>query len=318
MSVVTLTADDTSISFDGSKEAKRYILRSIDGWLETPDSKMDLDERASGDGAHDVPASQNLYAARTVVIGYRLLADSAHDRDGLLAMQERIRSLVHHEVTIRVQDASRDLTCTGYVQSIEVTETVQNVNWQTLTGQVTLVCPRPELLSQRPHRYQLTKRGALQSGDGLCYGTGLGTYWVGEPNNSESVLVSDTLAGTCGIQYPVRYTYHTEVAYSNKAIMVNDGSSRAYPVFKCYGPWPKGVSLDFPALDLRLACSMPVEGEPLILDCRTRTATLGKTDCSYALTKREFPVIDARSSLAVVLSAEADGYVDVIVHDTYM
>lgn len=318
MSVVTLSTSTVSVRFDGGPDERTHILRSLDGWLETPDAKTDVDERASGDGAHDIAANRIFYSARTIVVGYRLIADNANDRDNLLDMQSRIRMLVHHEVTIRVTDGQMDGTCTGYVNGIEVGETQQNVNWQTLTGQITLVCARPEILSYEPHRYQLTKRDATQSGDGLCYGTGLATYWEGEPNNSVSVLVTDMLAGSSGLQYPMRYTYFNEVAYQNTATLVNDGSSRAYPVFECHGPFPRGVALDFPGDDLHLECSMPVQGAPLILDCRSRTATIGGVDCSYALTSRGFPVIEPHGSLVAILSTGSGGHVNITTHDTYM
>ena len=87
MSIVTLSASGVQDAvIDGSASAHGMILRGLSGWLSSPDAKVDLTERLAGDGAHDVQDAQILYAARTVTIEYRLLADTAHDRNQVLDM----------------------------------------------------------------------------------------------------------------------------------------------------------------------------------------------------------------------------------------
>lgn len=39
MSVVTLSTSTVSVRFDGGPDERTHILRSLDGWLETPDAK---------------------------------------------------------------------------------------------------------------------------------------------------------------------------------------------------------------------------------------------------------------------------------------
>lgn len=321
MSVVTLSSPGVeSVRLDGSAQATGLLLRGLSGWLSSPTAKVDLSERAAGDGAHDVMAAQILYAARTVIIEFRVLAAQGADRDGVLAMVESLRTMLQRSVSVRVQDGERDLTATGYVDSVEITEHAQNMNWQTMTGQVTIVCPRPELLSTSVDMCQVQCRSVESASGGLSYNPlGLLSWWEGEPNNSPSVL-EETLAGDMGLRYPLTYTLDDgDEDASNLGILHNHGSAKAYPVFTVNGPMPDGVDLVFPGTGLHLACSQSVyAGSPLTLDCRTRTATVNGVDVSDTLTSRGFPHIEPASDLTVLLRTIGDGWVDCSVHDTYM
>lgn len=61
----------------------------------------------------------------------------------------------------------------------------------------------------------------------------------------------------------------------NVCTLTNNGSSRAYPVFTVQGPWPSGVQLTFPGLGMSLDYAESVGNVPLVLDSRSRTASIG-------------------------------------------
>lgn len=228
MSVVILDAGPMGVvQFDGSAQAAGYILRSLTGWLGSTSAKVDLVERSAGDGAHDVMDAQILYSARTVSVEYRLLPYGADDRSTLLAMQTRIRSLLHRQIRVRVIDADHDLTAVGYVDSIDVEQSTQNMNRQFLTGQINIVCPRPELCSTDMQLVQLLPLDTANEGEGLRYGDKLETYWEGTPNNSVSVL--SITPGDKGLSYPIDYGDAT-LDGRNRGTLTNHGSSPAYPL----------------------------------------------------------------------------------------
>lgn len=303
MSIVTLNAAGAEpVSFDGSQTATRYILRALSGWLGSPDAKVNLVERANGDGAHDVPASTISYAARTVSVEYRLLPMDAHGRDELLAMQDSVRAFLHKHVRVRVRDETMDTYCDGYVAQLTMGENVQNVNRQTQTGTIDIVCARPEILSTRVQSGQMLPSQVNVGGGGLSY------------NPSELT----TLAGTSGLRYPLTYMTVERIEQPNQVTLTNRGTSDAYPVFVCNGPMPDGVDLVVEGTGLWLRCSQPVYGTPLVLDSRSRTATVGGLDVSRTLVSRGFPVVPAGGSITVTLRTTGTGWVDASMHDTWM
>ena len=316
---VVLVDNEGQTPFDGSQTATRYILRALSGWLGSPDAKVNLVERANGDGAHDVPASTISYAARTVSVEYRLLPRDAHGRDELLAMQDSVRAFLHKHVRVRVRDETMDTYCDGYVAQLTMGENVQNVNRQTQTGTIDIVCNRPEILATTPQTGQLLPYLDSRDGNGLSYNQrGLETYWMGEPNNSVSVLRVDVLSGTSGLAYPLKYLTRRKIMRPNQVTFVNHGSSRAYPVFTCNGPMPDGVDLVVEGTGQWLRCAQPVFGEPLVLDSRSRTATVGGLDVSRTLVSRGFPVVPPHGSITVTLRTSGDGWVDASMRDTWM
>lgn len=323
MSIVTLSAPGAQDAvIDGSASARGMILRGLSGWLGSPSAKTDLTERLVGDGAHDVQDAQILYSARTVTIEYRLLADTAHDRNQVLDMQADLRTFLHRTVRVRVQDDAHDLYCEGYVDRVDTEQAAQNMNWQYLTGQIVIVCPRPELLSSLERGCQLQCASLETGSGGLSYNPQddfLAASGEGEPNNSVNVLFG-TLEGDEGIHYPLTYYLDDdETAASNTGVVTNAGSSRAYPVFRVHGPMPDGVDLEFPGTGLRLQCSLPVyAGSALILDSRTRTASVNGVDVSETLISRGFPTIPPQGGLSLLLRTVGGGWVDVESHDTYI
>lgn len=229
--------------------------------------------------------------ARVVTVGYRVIAGS--DRGEALRQLSLLDNLVHGLVTCHVIDEGQDTYCSGgyYVRSLE--QKIQNPLWQNLSGDITLVFERPERLSSQPQRCQLLP--SIESDHvGLSYGD----------------------SGK-GLAYPLSYGLAATDA-RNVCTLVNNGSSRAYPVFIVQGPWPNGVQLTFPGLDMSLDYAQAVGNVPLVLDSRSRTASIGGLDVSRNLRQRGFPTVQPGGSLAVNLQSIGNGYVSVECHDTYM
>ncbi|KFI80256.1 hypothetical protein [Bifidobacterium mongoliense] len=188
MSLVRIyTTSDISptVSLYGGAGDYEMILRYLDGWYSTPDAKVKLTERASGDGAHDVSAEDIIYGTRTIVVDYRILTDS---RTRLLAHEGSLLSLAHQQVRFRVTDDDSDLFASGYVDSAVKDKSQQNLARQTETGTLTIICPRPERLAWSPLQSQLFPVSAVQGG--LRYSTvhRLVSAWTGAANASTSTL----------------------------------------------------------------------------------------------------------------------------------
>ena len=272
---------------DSSDRGLYITANGVEGWDTLPDAKVELHERGQGDGAHDVPETDILYSARTVTVHYEAVGYSRAD---LLSLMRRINTAAHRSCRLRMVDGDEDTYCEGYVAQMG-----RNSRWNPLLeNDLTLhfVCPRPERLSWDARRFQLVP--AWDAGLGLSYGS-----------------------GDAGLAYPLSYG-RSAVAARNVCTLVNNGSSRAYPVFTVQGPWPDGVQLTFPGLDMSLDYSQAVGGVPLVLDSRSRTASIGGLDVSRNLRQRGFPTVPPGGSVAVNLQSVGDGHVTVECRDTYM
>lgn len=294
MSDVTLTANGSAVTLhgDGDWQGHGIALTGITGWYATPDPKITVTARGQGDGGHDIAESDILYAARVVTVGYRVLAGDRQEALGLLAQLDRA---VHGLVTCRVTDQGQDTQCVGGYYSRSLEQKIQNPLWQNLSGDITLVFERPERVAAEARRIQLTAQHVSMAGGGLNYG-----------------------ANRTGLRYPLSYGLKAEDAGTNVGVLTNQGSIRAYPVFTVNGPMPDGVRLDFPGLQQSIHCTQPVNDVPLVLDTRTRTASIGGQDVSRTLDERGFPTVPADGSINVVLSSLGGGFVDCAVRDTYM
>lgn len=292
MSDVILTADGESVTLHGGAFAGHGIaLTGLSGWYQTPDAKVTVTSRGQGDGGHDIVADNVMYDARVVTVGYRIIAGS--DREEALRQLALLDKLVHRLVTCRVIDDGQDTCCSGgyYVRSLE--QKIQNPLWQNLSGDITLVFERPERLSTTAQRCQLLP--SIESDRvGLSYGP-----------------------AARGLAYPLSYGA-AAVDARNVCTLMNNGSSRAYPVFTVQGPWPDGVQLTFPGLDMSLDYAQAVGSVPLVLDSRSRAASIGGLDVSRNLRQRGFPTVPPGGSTAVNLQSVGDGYVTVECRDTYM
>lgn len=264
-----------------------YITANgVEGWDTLPDAKVELTERGQGDGAHDVPETDILYSARTVTVHYEAIGYSRAD---LLSLMRRVNTVAHRSCRLRMVDGGEDTYVTGYVAQMS-----RDSQWNPLLeNDLTLhfTCPRPERLSWDARRFQLLPSSA---GDGgLYYGS-----------------------SASGLAYPLRYGVAASDA-RNVGVLSNGGSSRAYPVFTVYGSFANGVELQFSGgSSLRL--DRPVGGVPVVLDCRSGTATLAGQDVSRSLSRRGFPVVEPNGSLMVSLQSAGTGYVDCMVRDTWM
>lgn len=294
MSDVTLTANGSSVTLhgDGDWQGPGIALTGIAGWYQTPDPKITVTARGQGDGGHDIAESDILYAARVVTVGYRVIAGDRQEALGLLAQLDRA---VHGLVACRVTDQGQDTQCVGGYYSRSLEQKIQNPLWQNLSGDITLVFERPERVTAEARRIQLTAQHVSMAGGGLDYST----------NHT-------------GLRYPLSYGLKAEGAGTNVGVLTNQGSSRAYPVFIVNGPMPDGVRLDFPGLQQSIHCTQPVQDVPLVLDSRTRTASIGGQDVSRTLEERGFPTVPPDRSINVVLSSLGGGFVDCAVRDTYM
>ena len=289
-----------------------FLEEGITGWYSTPDLKVSTVERGSGDGAHDVPESCIDYATRTVQVH---VAAMGGDRGETLREWDKIRQFAHRMVRLRLVDDTRD----AYVEGMFQLEGPDEWEKDWMQGVFTVVCNRPEILASTPQTGQLLPYLDSRDGSGLSYNQrGLETYWDGEPNNSVSVLRVDVLSGTSGLAYPLKYLTQRKIMRPNQVTFVNNGSSRAYPVFTCNGPMPNGVDLVVEGTGQWLRCSQPVFGEPLVLDSRIRTATVGGLDVSRTLVSRGFPVVPPHGSVTVTLRTSGDGWVDASMRDTWM
>lgn len=290
-----------------------FLEDGITGWYSTPDLKVSTVERGNGDGAHDVPESIIDYATRTVQVH---VAAMGGDRGETLREWDKIRQFAHRMVRLRLVDDTRD----AYVEGMFQLEGPAEWEKDWMQGVFTVVCNRPEILATIPSTGQLLPVDAGGRGQGgLSYNQKLlSTHWEGEPNNSVSVLKYPDLSGTKGLRYPLTYAGPRTSLQSNQLVLENHGSSRAYPVFTCNGPMPDGVDLVVEGTGLWLKCAQPVYGEPLILDSRSRTASVGGLDVSRTLEQRGFPVVEPGGSITVTLRTAGTGFVNALVRDTWM
>lgn len=260
----------------------------IEGWWSTPTAKVSVIARGQGDGGHDVSEDDISYASRTVTLHWNA---NASGRGALTVLIDRVRRLAHRLVTMRVVDGMEDTYCAdGYLTLAQQPDYRAG---SIADSTITIVFERPERLSTTAQRCQLLP--SIESDRvGLSYGS-----------------------AARGLAYPLSYGM-AAVDARNVCTLVNNGSSRAYPVFTVQGPWPDGVQLTFPGRDMSLDYSQAVGGVPLVLDSRSRTASIGGLDVSRNLRQRGFPTVPPGGSVAVNLQSVGDGHVTVECRDTYM
>lgn len=278
------------VRFEGSGDLDCLCIAKggVEGWWSTPAAKVNVTARGQGDGGHDVSEDDISYASRTVTLHWNANASS---RDALLALTDSVRRLVHRQVRMRVVDGTEDTCCSGGYMVL--TQQSDYRSGSIADSTITIVFERPERLSSTPQRYQLLP--SIESDHvGLSYGD----------------------SGK-GLAYPLSYG-KAAVDARNVCTLTNNGSSRAYPVFTVQGPWPNGVQLTFPGLNMSLDYAQAVGNVPLVLDSRSRTASIGGLDGSRNLRQRGFPIVQPGGSLAVNLQSIGNGYVSVECHDTYM
>lgn len=132
---------DRTVLLAGSKRQDRpdglgITTDGVEGWRSTPEAKVTLTERASGDGAHDIAPSEILYSARTVTIHWVALAEQ---HDAVIASLNLLLSAAGQLVRLRVVDGADDTYATGYVT------VSSDAAWHEgrMVGTMIIVCPGP-------------------------------------------------------------------------------------------------------------------------------------------------------------------------------
>lgn len=261
----------------------------IEGWWSTPAAKVSVTARGQGDGGHDVSEDDISYASRTVTLHWNA---NAPDRTALTSLIDIVRRLAHRQVRMRVVDGSEDTYCSGGYMVL--TQQPDYRSGSIADSTITLVFERPERLSTLAHSGE-ARASVVQAG-GLSYGASNG-----------------------GLAYPLSYG-----AVSDGATVVrlpNQGTSRAYPIFAINGEWPQGCTLRL-ACDGRnstLAFGQAIHtGTQVLLDTRSRTATMGGVDVTAKLSQRGWMTIPAGKALTVNLATPGGGWVTCEAHDTYI
>ena len=258
----------------------------IEGWRSAPDLKVTLTERGAGNGAHAVDASRVLYSARTVTLHLHAIGDS---REAVLALMDAVQRSMGRPVRLRVVDGPEDTYADGYARiEWDSDRDCGPEQWQ--LGALTVVCPDPRRRSSSAHTLVLAP--ATTAPGGLSYGD-----------------------ARLGLVYPLDYGAEASEA-ANYGTVRNDGTAPAYPVITVSGPMPGGVRVDCGTLSL--VYPQPISGVPLVLDCLSRTASIGGVDVTRNLTSRGFPSVPAGGSATIVVLSVGSGWVSVESRDTYI
>jgi hypothetical protein len=117
-----------------------------------------------------------------------------------------------------------------------------------------------------------------------------------------------------GLSYPLNYG--TGGVTSNVELLINQGSSKAYPVLTVTGNFPNGVQIQWGGNALQYDGA--IGAVPLILDSRSQTASMGGVDVSRNLSRRDFPVVPADGSVSLRLMSAGTGWVTAVCRDTYI
>lgn len=251
----------------------------IEGWDSSPEAKVSLTERQTGDGAHAIEEPMVLYAARTVIIPFHA---HGRDRDETTRLLRSVNAACHRLVTLRIVDSEHDTFATGYVRT--TVEPKWNRCWA--TGEVEVVCPDPRRYSTEVHRIQLMPAGI--SGGGLVFDDGL--------------------------LYDLAYGESDDA--DNIASISNAGNSEAYPVITVTGPIEGMLRVDSESGSVLY--EQPVGSAPMVLDSLTRSARSGGADVSRNLGSRGFPTIPAGGSNTLNFQGYGTGWATVEWHDTWI
>lgn len=279
---ITLTAGDKVLVIGQTIDSPGLFAEDISGWYGTPDSKVDVTERASGDGAHSVPDDAVLYASRVVTVDVAAYGPS---RELLIGEVESIGSMTHRIVTISVDDGGKQTSASGYLTS----EMDESHGKRLYRGTLTIVCPDPRRYGAE-RTFSIVPTG--DAGGGLLYDDGAGY-----------LLLPIQFAG--------------DAPTGNYATLANDGTSTAYPIITVEGSFPSGVTITHAGGEL--AYTAPIgPGAPLVLDSLTRTASVLGVDVTRALARRDFPVVAPGGTVTISALADGTGTVTASVRDTYI
>lgn len=286
--LVTISWDGGSVDLYGPDAWSGLVVTSdgITGWDSAPDAKVTSTERQTGNGAHDIRESEILYQSRVVTIG---IGAFGRTRDETLAAMKSLSAAQERLVTMRVVDALTDTYCElGYT----------HVTWDPLyyagacTGTLTVTFPRPERLSTKSSTASMTP--ATGNGGGLVFA------------GSSHVL-----------QWPLSFG-EGALRTGNVCTLTNSGTIPADVIITASGDMPQGLAITSVSTGKQLAYGLGVTWQPVVLDSRTRTASVAGVDVSRGLTSRDFPTVPAGGSITLSLTASGTGTVTATCHDTYI
>lgn len=280
----TANFTDTITSDTGNIMIRR---EAISGLWSAPASKTSLNERQTGNGAHDIENGRILYSSRTVTIPFALRA-SSHEE--LQSLRNSIGMLMGKNITMFVQDGNQQFDLYGFITP----EYSDIYDRYTDTGSVTVICPRPEKLSH-----------AVKNGMVYPTSAGIGGLYYGENRK--------------GLVYPLTYG-EQETDMRNIITISNDGNMPSYPVMTITGEFDV-LQVDWVSSNgttNTVSYNGHVGEVPLVLDSRSQTANIGGTDMSKNLGYRGFPAIPPMGSVTFSLVAAGSGWMDVSARDTYI
>ena len=271
-----------------SKDGLVVTKEEIQGLWSAPASKTTTEERQTGNGAHDVSSGRVLYSSRTVTIPFGI-ATRSHE-----AVQ-KARNLINtmmgqSDVTLTVNDGSDEFFLQGFITPAYS----DKWNETTDTGSITMVCVNPE--KQSTFEQYMTLLPTRGTSGGLRYG-----------DDGQ------------GLEYPLSYGKH-ETDARNHGVLVNSGTTRAFPVITAYGPF-ESLRLDWrdnTGRNQTLTYESYIGRVPLIIDTYSMSANIGGTNVSQNLGRRGFPTIPKGGDLAVTLMSAGTGWVTISSRDTYL
>lgn len=255
----------------------------VEGWHGTPQIKLNLTELAMGDGAAAPQDGAILYAARTCTA--HVIA-TGRTRSDVLAQAQRVNRFAHRLCTVELADADDDTIAIGCCVSMEWDSERHPTH---MAGTVTIVCPDPRR-----------------------YGTDTLSATLVPGGNSDGGLdLTDAR-----LAWPL--AWGESAASHSVATLHNAGTAAAYPTISIRGDI-SDVTIAEPATGRELSISGYIGWNPIILDCLSRTASIGGVDVTRRLGRRDFPSIapGGDTTLALMCSG-TNGSVSIEWHDTYI
>lgn len=256
---------------------------ALDGWYSTPDEKVESTERQSGHGAFAITDDMVLYSARTVTIDLLALGCTRAEVVGLMEQVQRFAGKVFR---LRVVDGGRDTWAEGYLTT----------GWdsarydQVATSTLTIVCPDPRRYSTEGTQTFLNPMTGADGG-----------------------FMFDTDSGVV-LSQPFQWAGDTEGG--NVAVIGNNGTTTAYPTLTVGGYWPNGVIINTGSGQLSYGVRLYYQN--LVLDSKSRTASINGVDVTRNLTSRDFPTVEPGETLRLSCNSAGTGGITVSIRDTYI
>lgn len=226
------------------------------------------------------------------------------------------------------QEPGYTLPAGSYHLHAELSE-VSGTQWSDMMlGFYPDIAPYPSALSQGIVDYDATLTSDIRTGvfELKCPGNGyavwshIGLYTATDWQAMQALGVnwfsgdSYPVPTGKGLSYPLNYG--TGGVVSNVSLLLNQGSSKAYPVLTVTGPFQNGVQIQWGGNALQYDGA--IGAVPLILDSRSQTASMGGVDVSRNLSRRDFPVVPANGSVSLRLMSAGTGWVTAVCRDTYI